>query len=135
MGDVRLRMATRRVDDAVALALEQPGCPVALQVLAMTHDEQGSTVKIRVDNHGRDPVTRFSITAWVLMPDGTLRGTQQFDRRQTLEVGEPRTQDLHIRTVRVSPADTVVAAVVETHGDAWKGDAAALMAEAKAVIR
>lgn len=121
--------------DAVARALEQTDCPLTLEPLDLVHDDRGSTVKVRVLNEGRAEVTRFALGAWVLMPDGTVRGFQKFDQKQAIAAGADRQVSLTLRTVRVAPTDAVVLAVLETSGDAWKGDVKALEAEARALPR
>lgn len=128
-------LATARAQDAMARALDQAECPLTLETLDLRHDDRGSTIKLRVLNEGAAEVTRYAINAWVLFPDGTVRGAQKFDQRQAIAAGANREVSLTIRTIRVAPTDTVVVAVLETQGDAWKGDAKALEAEARALLK
>ncbi len=121
--------------DTVARTLDQPDSPLTLETKDLVHDDRGSTLKVRVLNEGSTEVTRYSINAWVLMPDGTVRGAQKFDQRQAVASGAYREISLTIRTIRVAPTDTVVVAVLETQGDAWKADAKALEAEARALLK
>ena len=115
------------------MALEQPECPLTLHALSMRHDETGSTLTLRVGNDGKASVTRYTITAWVMMADGTPKGSQRWQQKTALEPGEARPLSLALRTVRVSPSDAVVLAVLDTQGDAWKGDEKLLEREARAV--
>ena len=124
-----------RAQDAMARALDQVECPLTLETLDLRHDDRGSTLKLRVLNEGAAEVTRYAVNAWVLLPDGTVRGAQRFDQRQALAPGGSREVSLTIRTARVAPTDTVVVAVLETQGDAWKGDVKALEAEARALLK
>ncbi|MGD9905663.1 MAG: hypothetical protein AB7U83_19500 [Vicinamibacterales bacterium] len=120
--------------DTVARTLDQPECPLTLETQDLVHDDRGSTLKVRVLNDGAAAVTRYAINAWVLMPDGTVRGAQKFDQRQAVAPDAAREITLTIRTIRVAPTDTLVVAVVETQGEAWKGDVKALEAEARALV-
>lgn len=100
----------------------------------MSHDDRGSAVTLRVTNPGEVAVTRHGITVWVVMHDGTVKGSQRFDQRQALAAGAERTVTLAVRTVQVLLTDTVVAAVLETHGAAWRGDEKALASAAKTAV-
>lgn len=133
-GDSSLMSQRRASGDAVAVGLEQPECPVTLFVLSMSQDDRGATVTVRVANPGEAPVTRYAVTAWVVMADGTVKASQRFDQRVALAAGSERVVTLPIRTVQVSPSDTIVAAVIETHGVAWKGDEKTLTSAAKAAV-
>ena len=128
-------VALAQQKDTVARALEQADCPVTLETLDLAHDDRGSTLKLRVLNEGSAEVTRYTVNAWVVLPDGTLRGAQKFDQRQAIAAGANREVSLTIRTIRVAPTDTVVVGVLETQGDAWKGDAKALETEARALVK
>jgi hypothetical protein len=121
--------------DTVARTLDQPDCPLTLETRDLVHDDRGSTLKVRVLNEGSADVTRYAVNAWVLLPDGTVRGAQKFDQRQAVAAGANREVNLTIRTIRVAPTDTVVVAVLETQGDAWKADVKALEAEARALLK
>lgn len=130
------RQAARRTTaDSMAIALEQSDCPLTLSPIDLVHDDRGSTVRLRVLNEGRAPVTRYTLSVWVVLPDGTLKGSQRFDQKQAIADGAERQVPLTLRTVRVLPTDTVVVAVVDTQGDAWKGDQKALEAEARAAVK
>jgi hypothetical protein len=120
--------------DTVARALEQADCPLTLETLDLAHDDRGSTVKLRVLNEGRADVTRYVINVWILFPDGTVRGTMKSEQRQAIAAGANREISLTIRS-RVVPTDTIVVAVLETQGDAWTGDAKAIEAEARALVK
>lgn len=128
-------LAAAQTRDTVARALDQADCPLTLEPLDLIHDDRGSTLKLRVLNEGSAEVTRYAVNAWVLFPDGTVRGAQKFDQRQAVAAGANREVSLTIRTIRVAPTDTVVVAVLETQGDVWKGDAKALEAEARALLK
>lgn len=129
------RLNARRIDgDTLALALEQTDCPLTVSPMDLAHDERGSTLKLRVLNEGSAAVSKYTVQAWVVMPDGTLKGSQRFDQKQAITDGAERQVSIVIRTIRVAPTDTVVVAVVETQGDVWKGDAKALEAEARAAV-
>lgn len=125
----------RTTGDSTAIALEQTDCPLTLSPIDLVHDERGSTIRLRVLNEGAAEVTRYSVSAWVVMPDGTVKGSQKFDQKQAVAKDAEKQVSLVIRTIRVAPTDTVILAVVETQGDAWKGDAKALETEARASVK
>lgn len=134
-GDPDARLTRRTSGDAIAIALEQVDCPLTLSPVGLAHDERGSTLKLRVLNEGAADVTRYRVSAWVVQPDGTLKGAQTFDQKQAIAAGAERDVTIIIRTMRVATTDAVVVAVVETQGDAWKGDAKALETEARAAVK
>lgn len=127
--------ARRTTGDSTAIALEQTDCPLTLSPIDLVHDDRGSTIRVRVLNEGAAEVTRYSVSAWVVLPDGTVKGAQTFDQKQAVAKDGERQVSLIIRTIRVAPTDTVILAVLETQGDAWKGDAKALETEARAAVR
>lgn len=127
--------ARRTTGDSIAVALEQSDCPLTLSPVDLVHDERGSTVRVRVLNEGSADVTRYTVSAWVVLPDGTVKGVQRFDQKQAIAEDAERQISLVIRTIRVAPTDTVILAVLDTQGDAWKGDAKALETEARAAAK
>jgi hypothetical protein len=113
---------TRGVSFDVA-ALDQPGCPVHLTIEGLQRTGSGLTVAVRLSNLVDGAMTRQVLGAWVIAPDGTMRGYQGVTTERPLVDSETRVLDLRIRTVPVSPNDTVVVAVQEAVGDAtWRRD-------------
>lgn len=129
------RLKLRADSDGVAMVLEQADAPIALQLLSMHHDERGRSIQLRVDNRGTTTVTRYTIAAWVVMTDGTVKGSQRLEQKRVLTAGAGQSLTLTIRTVSVTAADAVVVGVLQTQGHAWTGDARAMERQAQAAVR
>lgn len=121
-----------------AASLEQPGCPLSVRVVRLNRGERGVTLSLELNNLGDTPVTRQVIGAWVLVPDGTVRGYQRFVGERGIEPAEYRTVDLIVRTTPVLPDDVIVVAVQEAIGDAerpWRREVKELEREVKRAVQ
>ncbi|MGE0461997.1 MAG: hypothetical protein AB7Q16_11570 [Vicinamibacterales bacterium] len=121
-----------------AASLEQPGCPLAVRVVRLNRSERGVTLSLELNNLGDTPVRRQVIGAWVLVPDGTVRGYQRFVGERGIEPAEYRTVDLIVRTTPVLPDDVIVVAVQEAIGDAerpWRREVKELEREVKRAVQ
>jgi hypothetical protein len=98
-------------------ALDQPGCPVHLHVEGLQRAGNGLTISVRLSNLGDGDINRQVIGAWVLAPDGTVRGYQRFTVNRLLVESATGIRDLRIRTAPVSPSDVIVLAVQEAGGE------------------
>lgn len=120
-----------------AAALEQPGCPLAVQVTALNRGDRGVTVTLQLNNLGEATVNRQVVGAWVLVPDGTIRGYQRWIGERAIEPTEYRAFDLILRTTTVMPDDLVVVAVQEATGaeaKPWRRDVKDLEREVREAI-
>jgi hypothetical protein len=118
-----------------AASLEQPGCPLHLTIEALRRTEGGVTLSLRLSNLVEGPITRQIVGAWVLVPDGTVRGYQKLETDRTLQESALRVVDLYIRTVPVLPNDVIVVAIQEARGQTtWRRDVKDLQEEVRTAI-
>ncbi|HTM34023.1 MAG TPA: hypothetical protein VL263_22080 [Vicinamibacterales bacterium] len=118
-----------------AASLDQPGCPIHLSIEALRRTERGVTVTIRLANLVDGSITRQVVGAWVLVPDGTIRGYQKLESDRLLIESASRVTDLIIRTVSVMPNDIIVLAVEEARGEQpWRRDTKELQQEVRSAI-
>jgi hypothetical protein len=121
-----------------AASLEQAGCPLVVRVIRLNRSERGVTLSLELNNLGETPVTRQVIGAWVLVPDGTVRGYQRLVGERAIEPTTYRAVDLTVRTT-VFPDDVIIVAVQEVAGRGeppWRRDVKELEREVRrAVLR
>ena len=116
-------------------SLDQPGCPIHLSIEALRRTERGVTVTIRLANLVDGSISRHVVGAWVLVPDGTIRGYQKLESDRLLIESASRVTDLIIRTVSVMPNDIIVLAVEEARGQQpWRRDPKELQQEVRSAI-
>jgi hypothetical protein len=90
---------------------------------------------LRLSNLVEGPITRQIVGAWVLVPDGTVRGYQKLETDRTLQESASRVVDLDIRTVPVLPNDVIVVAIQEARGETtWRRDVKDLQEEVRTAI-
>jgi hypothetical protein len=120
-----------------AAALEQPGCPLVVRVVRLNRGERGVTLSLQLNNLGETPVTRQVIGAWVLVPDGTVRGYQRLVGEREIEPATYRAMDLTVRTTTVFPDDVIIVAVQEAVGGEarlWRRDVKELEREVRSAV-
>jgi hypothetical protein len=120
-----------------AAALEQPESPLRLSLGRADRDERGLTLSVRLENLTEGPSTRQVLGAWVIAPDGTVRGYQRFESKRAIAAGDTRTVEFIIRhaTTNVVPGDVTIVAVQESAGAyAWRQDQASLQKAARAAV-
>jgi hypothetical protein len=118
-----------------AASLDQPGCPIHLSIEALRRTERGVTVTIRLANLVDGSISRQVVGAWILVPDGTVRGYQKLESDRPLIESASRVTDLIIRTVSVMPNDIIVIAVEEARGEQpWRRDTKELQQEVRSAI-
>jgi hypothetical protein len=118
-----------------AATLEQPGCPLHLTIEALRRTERGVTLSLRLSNLVDGAITRQVLGAWVLVPDGTVRGYQKLETDWPLDEAISRVFDLNIRTVSVMPNDIIIVAVQEARGPTtWRRDVNELQKEVRTAI-
>lgn len=108
-----------------AAALEQPGCPLAIRVTALKRSERGVTLSMQLSNLGDASLGRQVLGAWVLAPDGTIRGSQEWVGERNIGPTRHRGVDLNVRST-VMPDDVIIVAVREAAGRGtatWRRDA------------
>jgi hypothetical protein len=75
------------------------------------------------------------VGAWVLVPDGTVRGYQRYEGKRGIEAGASRSVDMTIRTTTVFPGDVVIVAVQSVSGGrAWRRDMKSLERDIRAAV-
>lgn len=120
-----------------AASLEQPGCPLAVQVVRLNRGERGVTLSLELNNLGDEPVARQVVGAWVIVPDGTVRGYQRFVGEREIAPATFRAVDVTIRTTTVFPDDVIIVAVQEAVGGEalrWRRDVKDLEREVRSVV-
>jgi hypothetical protein len=118
-----------------AASLEQPGCPLHLAIEGLRRTERGVTISLRLSNLVEGAITRHVVGAWVLVPDGTVRGYQKLERARPIDEAVSSVVDLTIRNVNVMPNDVLVLAVQEARGEQiWRRDVKELEKEVRDAI-
>lgn len=120
-----------------ATTLEQPDSPIRLTLGRADRNERGLTLSVRLENLTAGPSTRQVLGAWVIAPDGTVRGYQRYEHKRAIAAGETRSVEFTIRhsTTNTVPGDLTIVAVQESAGDqAWRQDQASLQKVARAAV-
>ena len=95
------------------------------------------TLTLDVRNLTMGPSTRQVLGAWVIAPDGTVRGYQRLESSREIAAGASRTMELTVRhsTTAVRQGDMTIVAVQESAGGrAWRQDQAALQKAARSMV-
>lgn len=120
-----------------ATTLEQPDSPLRLGIYRTDRDERGLTLSLRLENLTDGPSSRQVLGAWVLAPDGTVRGYQRYEGKRAIAAGATRTIEFTVRqsTTSIVPGDLTVVAVQESAGAfAWRQDPASLQKAVRAAV-
>ena len=86
-----------------ASTLEQPDSPLGVTIAKLDRDDRGLTLTLEVRNLTMGPSTRQVLGAWVIAPDGTVRGYQRLRelarhrRRRHAHAGADRAAQHHQR--------------------------------------
>jgi hypothetical protein len=90
---------------------------------------------MQMSNLGESSLGRQVLGAWVLVPDGTIRGYQQWIGERDIEPASYRSVDVNIR-LTVMPDDVIMMAVQEATGGggAWRRDPKDLERDIRVVI-
>ena len=106
-----------------------------MAIETLTRSDRGVTVSLRLSNLGDGPSTKQVVGAWVIVPDGTVRGYQRIHAEKEIADGGSRGVDLVIRTTTVLPEDLIVVAVQEVFGaDPWRQDLKSIEKEVRASV-
>jgi hypothetical protein len=119
-----------------AAALDQSGCPLTVAVRGLRRSERGVIVSMELSNLSESTVSRQVVGAWVVVPDGTIRGHQSWTGMRGIEPARHRAVDLSIRAT-VMPDDVIVLAVREAAGRGtatWHRDAKDLEREIREAV-
>ena len=74
-----------------ASTLEQPDSPLGVTIAKLDRDDRGFTLTLEVRNLTMGPSTRQVLGAWVIAPDGTVRGYQRLESSREIAAGDSRT--------------------------------------------
>ena len=121
-----------------ATSIEQPDSPLSVTIARSDRDERGLILSLALENVGDGPSTRQVLLAWVIAPDGTVRGSQKLESKRALAAGEKRRMEVTIRssTTTMLPGDIAVVAAPESAGTPpWRGDTAALQKLARTAVQ
>ena len=80
-----------------ASTLEQPDSPLGVTIAKLDRDDRGFTLTLDVRNLTMGPSTRQVLGAWVIAPDGTVRGYQRLESSREIAAGDSRTMELTVR--------------------------------------
>ena len=120
-----------------ASTLEQPDSPLGVTIAKLDRDDRGFTLTLAVRNLTMGPSTRQVLGAWVIAPDGTVRGYQRLESSREIAAGDSRTLELTVRhsTTAVRQGDMTIVAVQESAGGrAWRQEQAALQKAARSMV-
>ena len=120
-----------------AATLEQPDSPLGVTIAKLDRDDRGLTLTLQVRNLTMGPSTRQVFGAWVIAPDGTIRGYQRMEASREIAAGDSRTLELTVRqsTTNVRQGDQTIVAVQESAGArAWRQDQASLQKAVRAAV-
>jgi hypothetical protein len=121
-----------------ATTIDQPESPLRVTIARSDRDERGLILSLDLENVGDGASTRQVLVAWVIAPDGTVRGSQKLESKRALAAGDKRSVDFVIRssTTNMLPGDIAVVAAQESAGTPpWRGDTAALQKLARTAVQ
>jgi hypothetical protein len=119
-----------------AAALDQSGCPLTVAVTGLRRSERGVIVSMELSNLSESTVSRQVVGAWVVVPDGTIRGHQSWTGTRGIEPAQHRAVELNMGAT-VMPDDVIVLAIQEAHsgeGATWRVGVADLEREVRGAV-
>jgi hypothetical protein len=123
--------------DILTTALNVDETPLSILPQPLRRGGQGGyVVSYKVKNTGEASVESYIVSAWVVAPDGTLRGWQPSPTAAKLQAGKTRQFEYNVPFDAVSIGDTIVLAISEAAqaGGPWQRDLKELELEARRVV-
>ena len=118
-------------------ALNQDECPLRVEDMHISQDGMRLTVELQLANAAEAVMEERVIRAWVVAPDGTIRGRQDVPSRGTMAAGATETVRFTLRAIAPLRSDAIIVAVQRATAGRreCRRDAAELDEDVKTAVR